>query len=134
MPWNSHHTVHMLQIAVCANSDDRILVGLKEPWAVKPTRRKTGFQASSLVPGSVSTMVTFDPSDGEQSSEEVEKTQGCDDFTGIISSDASSDYDTELEEDFPGQSYYCMVLWAGTAYLWFPVTCSSSYKLQIILL
>lgn len=79
----------------------------KGPWAWKGLpRRKTGFQASSLVPGSVSTIVTFAESDEEQSVGDVERSHATPlSFTDVFDSDVSSEYDTDLEEEFPGQ--YC---------------------------
>lgn len=61
-------------------------------------RRRTGFNAGALIPGSVSTMVTLSESDEDRTS----KTIASSSFQNLLDNDASSDYETDLEEDFPG--------------------------------
>jgi len=61
------------------------------PW------RRTGFNAGALIPGSVSTMVTLSESDEDRTS----KTIASSSFQNLFDNDASSDYETDLEEDFP---------------------------------
>jgi len=61
----------------------------------------------SLIPGSLSTMISVDESqehdddDDDDGSNEI-KTPASPCFTDVLSSDGSSEYDTDLEEDFPG--------------------------------
>lgn len=60
-------------------------------------RRRTGFNAGSLIPGSVSTMVSLPESDEDQNV----TTLASPSFQSMLDSDASSEYETDLEEDFP---------------------------------
>lgn len=60
-------------------------------------RRRTGFNAGALVPGSVSTMVSLPDSVDEQNSRTITSPS----FQNVLDCDASSDYETDLEEDFP---------------------------------
>lgn len=60
-------------------------------------RRRTGFNAGALIPGSVSTMVSFPESDDDRSSRSIASPS----FQNLLDCDASSDYETDLEEDFP---------------------------------
>lgn len=62
-------------------------------------RRRTGFNAGSLIPGSVSTMVSLPESDEDQNV----TTLASPSFQSMLDSDASSEYETDLEEDFPGK-------------------------------
>lgn len=62
-------------------------------------RRRTGFNAGALVPGSVSTMVSLPDSVDEQNSRTITSPS----FQNVLDCDASSDYETDLEEDFPGK-------------------------------
>ncbi|XP_031572128.1 leucine-rich repeat-containing protein 74A-like [Actinia tenebrosa] len=68
--------------------------------------KKASFKPMSLVPGSVSTMVALQESEeDEEISENVSdgeiKTPKAPCFADVLISEASSDYDTDLEEDFP---------------------------------
>lgn len=65
-------------------------------------RRRTGFNAGSLIPGSVSTMVSLPESDENQNV----TTLASPSFQSMLDSDASSEYETDLEEDFPGKTIY----------------------------
>ena len=61
-------------------------------------RRRTGFNAGALIPGSVSTMVSLPETDENQNTASLASPS----FQDILDHDASSEYDTDLEEDFPG--------------------------------
>ena len=61
-------------------------------------RRRTGFNAGALVPGSVSTMVSLPESDEDQTFSTLTSPS----FQDILDCDTSSEYETDLEEDFPG--------------------------------
>ena len=63
-------------------------------------RRRTGFNAGALIPGSVSTMVSLPESDEDQTLTAIASPS----FQSMLDSDASSEYETDLEEDFPGKS------------------------------
>ena len=65
-------------------------------------RRRTGFNAGALIPGSVSTMVSLPESDDDQ----TVTTLASPSFQSILDGDTctSSEYETDLEEDFPGKS------------------------------
>ena len=65
-------------------------------------RRRTGFNAGALIPGSVSTMVSLPESDEDQ----TVTTLASPSFQSILDSDRSSEYETDLEEDFPGNLGY----------------------------
>lgn len=65
-------------------------------------RRRTGFNAGALIPGSVSTMVSLPESDEDQ----TVTTLASPSFQSMLDGDASSEYETDLEEDFPGKSEY----------------------------
>ena len=65
-------------------------------------RRRTGFNAGALIPGSVSTMVSLPESDEDQ----TVTTFASPSFQSILDSDRSSEYETDLEEDFPGNLEY----------------------------
>ncbi|CAH3040085.1 unnamed protein product [Pocillopora meandrina] len=60
-------------------------------------RRRTGFNAGALIPGSVSTMVSLPETDENQNTASLASPS----FQDILDHDASSEYDTDLEEDFP---------------------------------
>ncbi|CAH3144633.1 unnamed protein product [Porites evermanni] len=60
-------------------------------------RRRTGFNAGALIPGSVSTMVSIPESDDGRSSRSIASPS----FQNLLDHDESSDYETDLEEDFP---------------------------------
>lgn len=59
--------------------------------------RRTGFNAGALIPGSVSTMVSLPESDEDQ----TVTTLASPSFQSMLDGDASSEYETDLEEDFP---------------------------------
>ena len=61
-------------------------------------RRRTGFNAGALIPGSVSTIVSLPESDDDQ----TVPTLASPSFQSILDGDTSSEYETDLEEDFPG--------------------------------
>ena len=61
-------------------------------------RRRTGFNAGALIPGSISTMVSIPESDDGYSSRSIASPS----FQNLLDHDESSDYETDLEEDFPG--------------------------------
>ena len=61
-------------------------------------RRRTGFESGALIPGSVSTMVIVLESDEDHKS----ATDVAPTFQHVLDSDASSEFDTDLEEEFPG--------------------------------
>ena len=61
-------------------------------------RRRTGFNAGALIPGSVSTMVSLPETNEERTSKALASSS----FQDLLDCDASSDYETDLEEDFPG--------------------------------
>ena len=63
-------------------------------------RRRTGFNAGALIPGSVSTMVSLPESDEDQTLTAIASPS----FQSMLDSDGSSEYETDLEEDFPGKS------------------------------
>ena len=63
-------------------------------------RRRTGFNAGALIPGSVSTMVSLPEPDEDQNV----TTLASPSFQSVLDSDASSEYETDLEEDFPGKT------------------------------
>lgn len=65
-------------------------------------RRRTGFNAGALIPGSVSTMVSLPESDEDQTVTKLASPS----FQSILDSDRSSEYETDLEEDFPGNMGY----------------------------
>lgn len=65
-------------------------------------RRRTGFNAGALIPGSVSTMVSIPESDDSRSSRSIASPS----FQNLLDHDESSDYETDLEEDFPGTLMY----------------------------
>ena len=65
-------------------------------------RRSTGFNAGALIPGSVSTMVSIPESDDSHSSRSIASPS----FQNLLDHDESSDYETDLEEDFPGTLMY----------------------------
>ena len=67
-------------------------------------RRRTGFNAGALIPGSVSTMVSIPESDDGRSSRSIASPS----FQNLLDHDESSDYETDLEEDFPGTFYDVM--------------------------
>ncbi|KAL9955514.1 hypothetical protein ACROYT_G036848 [Oculina patagonica] len=60
-------------------------------------RRRTGFNAGALIPGSVSTMVSLPESDEDKTMTPLASPS----FQSMLDSDASSDYETDLEEEFP---------------------------------
>ena len=62
-------------------------------------RRRTGFNAGALIPGSVSTMVSVTDSAADEAKP---NTIASPSFQNLLECDASSDYETDLEEDFPG--------------------------------
>ena len=66
-------------------------------------RRRTGFNAGALIPGSVSTMVSIPESDDGRSSRSIASPS----FQNLLDHDESSDYETDLEEDFPGTFVQC---------------------------
>ena len=66
-------------------------------------RRRTGFNAGALIPGSVSTMVSIPESDDGRSSRSITSPS----FQNLLDHDESSDYETDLEEDFPGTFVQC---------------------------
>ena len=68
-------------------------------------RRRTGFNADALIPGSVSTMVSLPESDEDHNV----TTLASPSFQSILDSDTSSDYETDLEEDFPGKTEYIWI-------------------------
>lgn len=63
-------------------------------------RRRTGFNAGALIPGSVSTMVSLPESDEDKTG----TTLASPSFQSVLEGDASSEYETDLEEEFPGSS------------------------------
>lgn len=77
-------------VALLKSSQDRVRQTIP--------RRRTGFNAGALIPGSVSTMVSVTDSAAD---EEKPNTIASPSFQNLLECDASSDYETDLEEDFP---------------------------------
>ena len=76
-------------------------------------RRRTGFNAGALIPGSVSTMVSLPELDENQNV----TTLASPSFQSMLESDASSEYETDLEEDFPGKTEYIDLHFAVSFFL-----------------
>ena len=68
-------------------------------------RRRTGFSAGALIPGSVSTIVSHPESDEDQNV----TTLASPSFQSMLDGDTSSEYETDLEEDFPGKTEYVWI-------------------------
>ena len=76
---------------------------------IRDRTKITTYKPMSLVPGSISTIIALDESEeDEDKSEEPDsassdiKTLMSPCFTDVLSSDGSSEYETDLEEEFPG--------------------------------
>lgn len=65
-------------------------------------RRRIGFSADALIPGSVSSMMGSIAN--SETDEEIPDVIASPSFQNFLECDASSDYETDLEEDFPGNS------------------------------
>ena len=87
-------------------------------------RRRTGFNAGALIPGSVSTMVSLPESDENQNV----TTLASPSFQSMLESDASSEYETDLEEDFPGETDLHFAVSS-----FFVIICFCFYSLQLII-
>lgn len=65
-------------------------------------QRRIGFSADALIPGSVSSMMGSIAN--SETDEEIPDVIASPSFQNFLECDASSDYETDLEEDFPGNS------------------------------
>lgn len=82
---------------------------MKEATSVKGSKvrltlrqRRIGFSADAVIPGSVSSMMGS-IADSE-TDEEVSNVIASPSFQNFLECDESSDYETDLEEDFPGNN------------------------------
>ncbi|XP_020894802.2 leucine-rich repeat-containing protein 74A, partial [Exaiptasia diaphana] len=76
-------------------------VSFQSRFAERSTR--TGYKAMPFIPGSFSTMISVEESDENKSEGDGDPLQApaspC--FADVLSSGESSEYDTDLEEEFP---------------------------------
>ncbi|XP_001628105.2 leucine-rich repeat-containing protein 74A [Nematostella vectensis] len=72
-------------------------------WITRTQKRRSAMKGMPLVPGSISTMVTFEESDNDDDDKAADDVQitRVPSFADVVLSDESSDFETDLEEDFP---------------------------------